>query len=117
MTEPDFKSALAEFREEHRHAPAPAEANPFDIKEDSLARLRDRYTAEQPPPCRVCGNELTIASVGVGATKFACPVPDGVPFSTHYEHYRESTWTGRRQGDWEVIALLAMLDEFLGESK
>lgn len=81
--------------------------NAQGIDADLIARLRERYTADAVPSCRVCGSELSIQSMGGGrATEYAHSRPEGVSFRDWSEHYSNSRWTQYRGGDSEVLALL-----------
>jgi hypothetical protein len=87
-----------------------------------LSWLREKYKAEQIPPCRVCGGPLRVASMGGGnATRWVCSVweydPD-VPGEMRRkaqrgvadEHYTRSQWTQFREGDSAVLELCARLE-------
>ena len=74
------------------------------------ARLRERYTAEPVPPCRVCGGPLAMQRSGEPA-EWACAAMTGniksyAEDDPGWRHYKESGWTQWRAGDPEVIALL-----------
>ena len=61
--------------------------------------LRNKYTAEPVPPCRVCGAELTAQACGGGRqTVWACR-----------SHYDRSTFE-QRTGDRLVLELLSRID-------
>ena len=67
---------------------------------DIVARLRERYTAEEMPPCPVCGEPLSIQSAGGGnATVYGCERHR--PFDM--KHYERSRWTQYRPGDRDVL--------------
>lgn len=107
--------ALAAFRAEHRWE-VPEGTSEATRKhhppEDILDRLRQRYTADEVPSCRVCGGELSVQSMGGGrATEYAHSAPDGVRMGDWMEHYRESKWTQYRAGDDEVLALLDFIEQ------
>lgn len=95
-------------------ATAPAELSDADL----CTVLRDRYTPDPVPPCRVCGDALSVASSGGGqATVYACSEwmedtanpgklvrkPD---WSGADDHYMRSRWTAYRGGDDHVLELL-----------
>lgn len=80
------------------------------MTEEELAALEQRYTAEPVPPCRVCGGELSVQSMGGGkATVYGCSnKPDDVKYTEWIDgHYRQSTWVQYRDGDADVLALVA----------
>jgi hypothetical protein len=69
--------------------------------------LRRRYAPYEVPPCRVCGEELSVGSMGGGQrTKYAHACPDGVSFRDWSEHYRESEWIAPNDPDHAGLALL-----------
>lgn len=90
------------------------------LTDEELAVLRERYTPEPVPPCRVCGGRLTIGSMGGGnATKWGCATPDAPPLPDYrfkdeikdrWFHYRYSSWTQYRDCDSLVIRLVAMVE-------
>jgi hypothetical protein len=90
---------------------------------EELGELKERYTAEEVPPCRVCGGQLTVQSMGGGqATEYACGSQTRgfeVPLADQddpqkvrayneqwYDHYGRSKWTQYRSGDRRVLALI-----------
>lgn len=76
-----------------------------------IQRVRARYTAEPVPPCRVCGAELSIQSMGGGhATVYGHATPEGVSLREWGDHYDASRWTQLRAGDSDVLALLALIN-------
>jgi hypothetical protein len=78
-----------------------------DIDLDTLAK---HYTADEVPPCGVCGGELTIQRMGGGEpTAWAHAAPDGVTYADWRQHYAESRWIQYRGGDGEVLAIIARL--------
>jgi hypothetical protein len=103
--------------------PAATNAEPHvaTIDHELVQRLRERYTPQLVPPCRVCGGELSIARAGGGeATVWACATMEEDPEAPGTlrlkpgrggadEHYSESRWTQYRSGDDDVIALLDAL--------
>lgn len=100
------------------HMPIPDDATDFQRTilppEEILDRLRANYAAVTVPPCRVCGEALSIQSMGGGnATRWAHSVPDGVRFGDWFEHYEQSRWTEVRSGDSEVIAIVDILQSLL----
>lgn len=69
-----------------------------------VERLRERYTRETIPPCRVCGAELTIASAGGGeATKWVCSVANKGGFAGWMGHYERSEYRQRHYTDDDVL--------------
>jgi len=102
----------------HDATPRSPEARFADI----VATLRARYAPTTVPPCRVCGGELSIASVGGGEpTRWACSEYEDDP-DVHGQlrrkpdrsmadaHYGDSRWVDYRQGgDSDVIELLDLL--------
>lgn len=88
-----------------------------------VERLRARYTADVPPPCPVCGGELSIAQAGGGqATIWACSPYESDPDNPGHNrpkegrslgddggHYSRSRWTQYRSGDQDVLDLLDAL--------
>ena len=92
----------------------PEEHRSFYPPEEILDRLRERYTSDEVPPCRVCGETLSVQDMGGGnATKYAHSKPDGVSFRDWSEHYEASRWTERRSGDSDVIALVDLVQSLL----
>lgn len=86
----------------------------FHPAEELMDRLRQRYEHEETPPCRVCGEALSVQSMGGGnATKFAHSKPEGVTYGDWMEHYQQSTWTQRRSGDGEVLALVEIVQSLI----
>lgn len=87
-----------------------------------LEAIKARYTPEPIPPCRVCGGELSIQRMGGGEpTVWGCDGHEDDPdrpgtwrFKADRrpadEHYSRSRWTQHRQGDPDVLALVAELD-------
>lgn len=94
-----------------------------------VARLRERYTADVPPPCPVCGDALSVASMGGGnATVWTCSElmddPDeeghliakpgrGVnapSMADETAHWVRSRWTQGRSGDSSVLELLTRFE-------
>lgn len=90
---------------------------------DEIETLRERYTADPIPPCRVCGAELSVASAGGGnATKYACEevyrdgfgkigTPDR---DAQFHHRKASEFYHVRPGDPLVIQLI---DEYMDTLK
>ena len=95
-----------------------SQETPSDVQA-LVARLRERYTAEPVPPCRVCGRRLTIQRIGGGMPiRWGCsgqvPDPDNpdgtvlvyLPGRTIADdHYGQSIFTQVRTGDSDVLAL------------
>lgn len=93
-----------------------------------LAELREQYGPVEVPPCRVCGGRLSIQSIGMGPTVWAC---DGYASEEERgqryaqgrrpadDHYSRSRWEDHaRGGDSRVIAVLdrlAAVERDLGE--
>lgn len=85
-----------------------------------VARLLvGRYTAEDVPPCRICGGPLSIQAIGGGGpTIYACSgqyedAEHGRKYregrSVADEHYNASQWRMYRHGDQDVLRVLAQL--------
>ncbi len=97
------------------------------MSELDLDELEQRYTAEPVPPCRICGDVLSIASMGGGKpTEWACSLQEDDPERPGMlrmkpgrdgllnefgpgGHYHDSHWTQYRRGDPDVLALIAEL--------
>src|SRR6476659_5336606 len=91
---------------------------PQDLSDAALlAKLRERYAPTVIPPCRVCGGELSIGSVGGGMpTKWGCSeweeAEDGTlrrkpDRGAGDQHYSNSVFIDPRQGgDPDVIELI-----------
>jgi hypothetical protein len=77
--------------------------------------LTERYAPTKIPPCRVCGGELWITSVGGGRpTVWACSPMETDPANEELSrlktgreygdtHYSESHYEDRRQGGDELV--------------
>lgn len=82
--------------------------------DDVFGVLRETYTADEVPPCRVCGAELTIVSMGGGrATEYSCGAiePISTPWnSPEWKHYEKSKWTQYRSGDSLVLRVVDALE-------
>lgn len=95
-----------------------------------LEVLVDRYAPTVVPPCRVCGDALTITSIGGGrATEWACghlePDPDavaggpdlrvkagrGTGSADDNRHYERSRFVDYRHEDADVIELIRRFKE------
>lgn len=86
--------------------------------EDLIESLSDRYTPEPVPPCRVCGGELSVQSIGGGnATVWGCSGTEDDPDRPGHvrykegrrvadDHYAQSTWTQHREGDSAVLEMI-----------
>lgn len=111
-TDTDFKAKLEKRR---RLWETPIEQwNAADLIEE----LRERYTPEQVPPCRVCGGELSVQSIGGGnATVWACSGMEDDPEQPGHsrykadrrpadDHYAQSRWIQHRDGDRTVLELI-----------
>lgn len=80
--------------------------------------VADRYVPPVVPPCRVCGEPLSITSAGSGPTWWACSGMEADPDNDSMlrwmegrscadEHYMHSRWEDRRAGgDDAVVELL-----------
>lgn len=93
------------------------------LSADELAelceRLRERYTADEVPPCRVCGRPLSIQRAGGGErTIWGCDGWESDPdepghnrrapgYDPSGNHYERSRWEQFRNGDSDVLTLLA----------
>lgn len=85
---------------------------------EAAQEVVNRYTPESIPPCRVCGEQLSMQAAGRGPTIYACSGTfedeDG---RTRYregrsvadEHYSNSRWEQYRHGDRLVIKLVEQL--------
>lgn len=70
-----------------------------------IRTLRYRYTAEPVPPCRVCGEDLTVQACGGGEpTVWACTA-NGIG-----DHYDRSMFVQRKTGDSLVLELLSRIE-------
>jgi hypothetical protein len=78
------------------------------VDDETVARLRKRYTAETVPPCPVCGEPLSIQAAGGGSITWGCVKRDDGK-SPLDDHYERSRWQQFRTGDSDVIALLDRL--------
>ena len=90
---------------------------------EEIETLRERYTPDSIPPCRVCGAKLSIASAGGGnATKYVCSevyrdgfgrigTPEG---NAKLDHRKASEFYHVRSGDSLVIRLI---DEYMDNLK
>ena len=88
---------------------------------DLVDVLRERYTEETVPPCRVCGSPLSVQRCGGGEpTIWACDGIDengsdklvckeGRSFAD--DHYTKSRFTQYRMGDSDVLAACDLIDE------
>lgn len=92
---------------------------PFEVPDDDLAAfLEDRYTAEEIPPCCVCGGPLSIQRAGGGErTVWACSGYEDDPDNPGHvrrqpgrgvadEHYSKSRWEQMKSGDQWVLELV-----------
>ena len=73
-----------------------------------IEQLERAYLPPQVPPCRICGAELSIASMGGGyATVYRCSAVKPVDGKFDWKHYEQSEWQDYRQGgDPRVIELV-----------
>jgi hypothetical protein len=95
-----------------------SQESPALSDEDLLAVLAEDYRRDEPPPCRVCGGKLGIASAGGGsATVWSCGGMEDDPQKPGRlrwqegrkpadDHYAESRWTQYRPGDRHVLELI-----------
>lgn len=101
------------------HEPVPDEETRAGF---DLGVLRHNYTPETIPPCRVCGEPLSIASLGGGPTVYACDGMEDDPNEPGHllwkpgrtpadEHYSQSRYIAYRDGDRRVLALIDELEE------
>lgn len=75
-----------------------------------LDEIRERYTADEVPPCRVCGGPLDVASMGGGnATEWACATTTTAD-ADWLDHYNASRWKQYRSGDRRVLDLCDEVD-------
>lgn len=84
--------------------------------------LRLKHTAEEIPPCRICGGPLSITSIGgTAATKWACSGQEDDPENPgmlRYQpgrhvadgHYSQSRWTQHYDTDSHVIELVSRIE-------
>lgn len=73
-----------------------------------IRSLRDRYTAEDVPPCRVCCRPLSVQAMGGGApTIWACVG----------SHYDKSIFEQRRTGDGLVLELLKRFERLADQGR
>jgi hypothetical protein len=80
-----------------------------------IETLTERYEPTEVPPCRVCGAELSIGSMGGGEpTRWACSGREEDPDRPGYlrwmkgrtpadDHYDKSQFVDRRQGGDELV--------------
>jgi hypothetical protein len=85
-----------------------------EITPEQVAEIRARYTEEPVPPCRICGDRLSIQATGAGRTTWACSTTDDdhnvKPGRERWEtgpdsHYSRSYFYQYRRGDEDVLAL------------
>lgn len=85
---------------------------------ETAQELVNRYTPETIPPCRVCGEKLSMQAAGCGPTIYACSgMYEDESGRTRYregrsvadEHYSNSRWEQYRHGDRLVMKLLHQL--------
>lgn len=83
-----------------------------ELSEDAILLLRNRYGIEDVPPCRVCGEELHVASMGGGRlTEFACQNTGFYEGNWDQDHYSNSKWTAPNHSDSMVLLLLEKYEE------
>jgi hypothetical protein len=88
-----------------------------DDAEELLNELQEKHGEKEAPECRICGDEMTIASSGPGGTKYHCKTAsekwkdEGMPFvdSEHREHMQKSE-TRIKYGDYRVRLVLDAID-------
>jgi hypothetical protein len=77
------------------------------LKPETLAALRSRYTPTAIPPCPVCAKPRGFASIGGGnAPVVACDYARNENGSMDWEHYEKSRDTFYGTGDSDVIAVV-----------
>ena len=86
--------------------------------DETLAAIKDRYTAEPVPPCRVCGESLSLAAIGGGRPNiWVCAGQEDDPGRPGYvrykagrscvdDHYSRSEFQQCQLGDADVLALV-----------
>lgn len=91
-----------------------------------LAVLAYAYRAEPIPPCRICGERLSVQSLGGGsATVWACGAYEDDPEKPGHlrpkagrgisdEHYAQSRWVQYREGDARVRELVERVQALNG---
>jgi hypothetical protein len=98
----------------------PVEHEPMTNDEimEAAQELVNRYTPEPIPPCRVCGEVLSMQSAGRGPTVYGCSGTfEDETGRTRYregrriadEHYSNSRFEQYRHGDRRVMALVGQL--------
>jgi len=81
------------------------------VSAELVEALRERYTPQPVPPCRVCGKPLHLSSAGGGsAPTYSCGATVGLDGKTDWEHYERSQHKHLHSGDDEVISALDALD-------
>lgn len=85
---------------------------------ESAQEVVNRYTPETIPPCRICGERLSMQAAGRGPTVYACSgTYEDENGRTRYregrsfvdEHYNNSRWEQYRHGDRLVMKLVSQL--------
>ncbi|TLX16744.1 hypothetical protein [Rhizobium sp. MHM7A] len=85
---------------------------------ETAQELVNRYTPETIPPCRICGERLSMQAAGRGPTIYACSgdYEDETGRrkyragrSVADEHYSNSRWEQYRHGDRLVMKLVGQL--------
>lgn len=93
--------------------------------DDVVWMLTRRYTADEVPPCHICGGALSPQSMGGGRpTTWACDGREDDPDRPGHwrwqegrgvvdDHYKQSYWTQHRTGDGLVLDALRRLQAAL----
>jgi hypothetical protein len=85
---------------------------------EAAQEVVNRYTPERVPPCRICGESLSMQAAGRGPTIYACSgTYEDESGRTRYregrslvdEHYSNSRWEQYRHGDRLVMKLVGQL--------
>lgn len=112
------------------------------VDSELLQRLEERYAHPEVPPCRICGEELTVSSMGGGGpTIFHCGSEQakwlggslcleaqkldpnhkkGLSYKyscEHYRHYVDSEFNVYRHGDSDVLKLVEHVRELTSAAK
>lgn len=113
ITVGDLVSAVNTVRTTDRRAAGTAQVN--RISPVDLSMLIGRHTPVRPDPCRVCGADMTIGSMGGGdATVYRCSVASANYFNPTNraeteDHYRRSEQRITYHGDHAIVAALLEL--------
>ena len=94
---------------------------PADLTLDELIELlRIRHTADEPPPCPVCGGALSLSSTQ-GITRWSCSIWEDDPDESGKlrlkpgrrvtdDHYTLSRWVQERRGEPWVLELISRVE-------